>query len=63
MLTPEPVPTPEIPPQNSTYSQAVRMGGLLFVSGQLGTQPGGSLPEDFQEQTRQAICSRMRFGP
>lgn len=54
-MRPEPVAIPELPPNNATYSQAVRLGDLIFVSGQLGVRPDGSLPEDFSDQTRQAI--------
>lgn len=39
MSLPLPVPVPELPPNNNTYSQAVRLGDLLFVSGQLGVDP------------------------
>ena len=42
---------PGLPPNNSTYSQAVRMNGLIYVSGQLGVSPGA----DIQSQTRQAL--------
>jgi 2-iminobutanoate/2-iminopropanoate deaminase len=38
-LQPEPVEVAALPPNNSTYSQAVRLGDLLFVSGQLGVDP------------------------
>lgn len=41
---------PSLPPNNSTYSQAVRLGDLIFVSGQLGLVPGG-----IREQTARAI--------
>jgi 2-iminobutanoate/2-iminopropanoate deaminase len=45
-----------VPPNNSTYSQAVRMGDLLFVSGQLGIDAAtGALGQSIEEQTRQAI--------
>jgi 2-iminobutanoate/2-iminopropanoate deaminase len=47
------------PPNNITYSQAARLGDLIFVSGQLGVDPvtrqlveGG-----IQAQTRQAIAN------
>jgi 2-iminobutanoate/2-iminopropanoate deaminase len=30
---------PQVPTGNATYSQAVKMGGLVFVSGQLGVDP------------------------
>ena len=43
------------PPQNDTYSQAVRLGDLIYVSGQLGVRPDGALPPTFPEQARQAF--------
>ena len=44
-----------LPPNNDTYSQAVRLGDLIFVSGQLGVKPGGVLAKELAGQTRQAI--------
>lgn len=38
-LQPEPVDVAALPPNNTTYSQAVRLGDMLFVSGQLGVDP------------------------
>jgi len=37
------------------FSTAVRVGSVLYLSGQLGTRPDGSLPEDFVEQARQTM--------
>ncbi|MHA0857371.1 RidA family protein [Paenibacillus sp. CMAA1364] len=38
------------------YSQAVKVGGLLFASGQLGLDPStGVLPESIEEQTKQSL--------
>lgn len=53
----EVIEVPGLPANNTTYSQAVRMGGLLYLSGQLGMVPGaGVLVEGgIQAQTRQAI--------
>ena len=52
-----PIDVAQLPPNNATYSQAVRLGDLIFVSGQLGVDPvtrrlveGG-----IQQQTSQAI--------
>ncbi len=52
-----PVDVPQLPPNNGTYSQAVRLGDLVFVSGQLGVDPSSRELVDggIQEQTRQAI--------
>jgi 2-iminobutanoate/2-iminopropanoate deaminase len=38
-MIPEPIAVPAVPAGNATYSQATRIGGLLFVSGQLGVDP------------------------
>jgi 2-iminobutanoate/2-iminopropanoate deaminase len=54
-MTPEPVSVPAAPPQNETYSQAVRLGNVIYVSGQLGIRPDKTLPDDFSDQVRQAI--------
>ena len=53
----EVIAVPGLPANNATYSQAVRMGGLIYVSGQLGMAPAaGQLAEGgIQAQTRQAI--------
>jgi 2-iminobutanoate/2-iminopropanoate deaminase len=58
-MTPEPVVVAAHPPNNQTYSQAVRMGGLVFVSGQLGIDPSTRklVSGGIQEQTRQAIAN------
>lgn len=54
---PQRIEVPSLPANNSTYSQAVRMGGLIYVSGQLGVDPATRelVPGGIQEQTRQAI--------
>ena len=52
---PKRIDVPAVPPQNETYSQAMRLGDLIYVSGQLGVAPGGTLPEAFSDQVRQAI--------
>jgi reactive intermediate/imine deaminase len=39
MTDPVVVSIPGLPPVNSTYSQAVRLGDLVYVSGQLGVDP------------------------
>ncbi len=46
------------PFQGAPYSQAVRLGELLFVSGQIGLRPGASeLAETIEEQTEQALAN------
>ena len=50
------VSTPEAPAAVGPYSQAVRAGNLLFVSGQLGIDPAtGKLAEGLENQVRQAL--------
>jgi 2-iminobutanoate/2-iminopropanoate deaminase len=44
------------PFQGAPYSQAIEHGGLVFVSGQLGVDPGGNLAEGgIAEQTEQVM--------
>ncbi len=51
-----PISTPSVPPNNSTYSQAARLGNLVFLSGQLGLDRASGQPLDgIEAQTRQAI--------
>ena len=54
-MIPDPVTVTAAPPQNDTYSQAVRLGDLVYVSGQLGVRPDGTLPDAFPAQVRQAL--------
>ncbi|TCZ69361.1 RidA family protein [Paenibacillus albiflavus] len=37
------------------YSQAVRIGDLLFTSGQLGMNPAGEFPATVEEQAEQSL--------
>lgn len=54
-MTPQPIAVTAAPPQNTTYSQAVRLGDVLYLSGQLGTRRDGTMPDTFPEQVRQAL--------
>ena len=56
-MLPIPIDVPELPANNHTYSQAARLGDVLFVSGQLGVDPAtrALVPGGIREQTRQAI--------
>ena len=47
------------PFQGAPYSQAIRAGGLLFVSGQVALQPGSSEPvsDAIGEQTEQVFAN------
>ncbi len=46
-------------PATGTYSQAIRVGDLVFVSGMTGRDPnrGGKLPDDLEAQTRQMFAN------
>ena len=46
---------PNLPPNNATYSQAVRLGDVIYLSGQLGIRRDGTLPELFEDEVRQAL--------
>lgn len=56
-MSPQPIAVPGLPPNNTTYSQAVRLGSLIFVSGQLGIDPATGAPAEggIQAQTSKAI--------
>ncbi|HSC90444.1 MAG TPA: Rid family detoxifying hydrolase [Gaiellaceae bacterium] len=45
------------PFQGAPYNQAIRVGGLVFVAGQLGVAPGGTgmVGEGIEEQTEQVM--------
>jgi 2-iminobutanoate/2-iminopropanoate deaminase len=47
------------PFQGAPYSQAIRSGGLVFVSGQLALRPGGHeiVGDSIQEQTEQVFVN------
>lgn len=48
--------THQAPQAVGTYSQAVRAGDIVFLSGQLGLEPAnGNLLEGFEEQTHQVF--------
>lgn len=51
------VSTPEAPAAIGPYSQAVRTGDRLYLSGQLGLDPatGNFAGQDFESQARQAL--------
>ena len=54
-MRPQAISVSELSPNNDTYSQAVRLGELIYISGQLGVRPEGGLADGFAAQTRQAI--------
>lgn len=50
--------TQNAPQAVGTYSQAVQVGGLVFLSGQLGIDPAsGELQGDFDAQAHQVFCN------
>lgn len=52
------VQTGRAPAAIGPYSQAIRAGGLVFVSGQLGVDPAtGQLAGDVEAQARQALTN------
>jgi 2-iminobutanoate/2-iminopropanoate deaminase len=56
-MTPLPIDIPGLPSNNPTYSQAMRLGDVIYVSGQLGVDPAtrALVAGGIREQTRQAI--------
>ena len=44
-------------PALGPYSAGVSVGDLVFVSGQIPTDPEGKLPEGIEAQTRQSIMN------
>ena len=50
---------PDLPPQIGPYSQAVRAGGFVFVSGQPGIDPetGEAAGPSFGDEARQAFTN------
>jgi 2-iminobutanoate/2-iminopropanoate deaminase len=54
-ITPQPITVAAPAPLNETYSQAVRLGDVIYLSGQLGVRPDGTLPGIFSEQVQQAL--------
>jgi 2-iminobutanoate/2-iminopropanoate deaminase len=57
MSLPQPISTPDMPKALGPYSHVVRLGDLLFVSGQAGLDPHTGVPagESFEAQARQAF--------
>lgn len=46
------------PPATGTYSQAIRTGDLVFVTGMTGRDPGtGKLEEGLEAQTRRTLAN------
>lgn len=51
--------TADAPSQSPLYSQAIKVGSTIYVTGTLGTDPKTNLPvgPTIQEQTRQALLN------
>ena len=50
--------SPKAPAAVGPYSQAIEINGMLFVSGQLPTNPAtDKAPETIEEQTRQSLAN------
>ena len=61
-MHPQPVVSDDLPPALGPYSHAVRLGDLLFVSGQAGLDPetGAAAPGGFAAEARQAFTNVKR---
>jgi reactive intermediate/imine deaminase len=46
---------PSINGQRLPFSTAVRVGDMLYLSGQIGNRPDGTLPEGIEAQSRQVM--------
>jgi len=59
---------PSINGQRLPFSEAVRVGDMLYLSGQLGNKPDGTLPQGIEAQARQtmdnigAVLKRSNLG-
>lgn len=56
---PEPIHTDKAPAAIGPYSQAIRHGGLLYCSGQIGLDPVSMklVGQDIESQTRQSLTN------
>lgn len=46
---------PPVNGQSPPFSDAIRVGEVLYLSGQIGFDPDGKLPDGIEAQTRQAM--------
>jgi 2-iminobutanoate/2-iminopropanoate deaminase len=58
-MRPEPVRSDEMPIALGPYSHAVRLGEVLYISGQTGIDPSAGAPPDgpFESEARQAFVN------
>lgn len=47
--------------ENFNYSPAVRANGFLYIAGQVGLRPDGSIPESISEQTHWAFKRLLKI--
>jgi 2-iminobutanoate/2-iminopropanoate deaminase len=52
---PQHFPAPALQGRPAPFSEAVRVGDILFLSGQIGIRPDGQLPDTFDAQARQTM--------
>ena len=52
---PQYFPAPALQGRPAPFSDAVRVGDILFLSGQIGITPDGKLPDTFDGQARQTM--------
>jgi reactive intermediate/imine deaminase len=48
-------PAPPLQDRPAPFSEAVRVGDILFLSGQIGRKADGTLPDSFDAQARQTM--------
>lgn len=48
-------PAPALPTGPAPFSTATRVGDVLYLSGQIGIRPDGTLPDSFEGQARQTM--------
>ena len=58
-MTPTPIETPNAPAAIGTYSQAIRAGDTVYISGQIPLNPKTMklMTHDFPEQVRQVFAN------
>ena len=55
MAAPQYFPAPPIAGRPAPFSSAVRVGDILYLSGQIGLGPDGKLPDTFEGQAKQTM--------
>lgn len=61
MMKKEKIETPLVDIPRKGISQAVKFGNILFVSGQVGENLKGEVPEGIEEQTELAISNAQKI--